>query len=174
MVPRLPTNRTGKRRRQIRRRQFLLRRRQQAHRSRKRAPATASRRSARWTCRLRWSPSPARSEGLGWALASLDRIWPGAEGEEHQQPAGNGEVLLKVQHLVAVGQVGVEQHGGENREDAEPYAREPCLPTDGEQEGAAKLDEDRQRQQGRGPRKSLHIGDGKVVASDLARSLEQK
>ena len=50
-----------------------------------------------------------------------------------------------MQHLVAVGQVGVEQDRGEDAENGERQGGEPRLSTDDEQEAAAKLDQDHQR-----------------------------
>ena len=75
-----------------------------------------------------------RRSGSSAPADAVDREPPGAEGHQHQQAAGDGEVLLEVEHLVAVGEVGVEQHRCDDAEYRQGQCGTAGLPADGERE----------------------------------------
>ncbi len=118
--------------------------------------------------------TPAGSVGSSTLTHRVDGVAAGAECEQHQQAAGDGEVLLEVQHLVAIGKIDVKEQGRDHAEDRERECGEARLPADHQQDPAAQLESDHQRQQRARHGEVLHVGDGRRVASHLAPALEEE
>jgi hypothetical protein len=92
-------------------------------------------------------PCPARRRGaraLG-GFASAARVQTeiaGTEGHQLEQPAHDGDVFQKVKQLVLIGDIAMKNERGRNREDRQNAAKDAYLPSENEQQAAAKLNDD--------------------------------
>ncbi len=67
--------------------------------------------------------------------------------EQHQKSAGDRQILLEMQELIAIAELGVEQDAAAMQKPASSSAANARLVADQHQQAAAELDRDRERQQ---------------------------
>ena len=72
-----------------------------------------------------------------------------AMGKQHEEPAGDRQILLEVEELVAVCKVHMEHYRRDDTEDRQRQSGTAGLPADGEEQPPTQLDGDRGRQIGR-------------------------
>src|SRR5262249_45916864 len=94
--------------------------------------------------------------------------------EQHEQSAGDRKILLEMQKLVAVAELGVEQHSRCNTEAGERKRSDARLIADQDQEPAPDLDRDGEGQQEARNPVCGHVGKRQLVASELAPGLMQE
>ena len=79
--------------------------------------------------------------------------------KQHEKPAGDRQILLEMQELVAVAEPRVKQDRGGDAEAREQQRGDAGLIAEQDQKAAAELDRDRERQQSARDAERLHVGD---------------
>ena len=94
--------------------------------------------------------------------------------EQHQEAAGDRQILLEMQELIAVAQLGVKQDRGGDAEPGQQQRRDPRPIADENQQAAAQFDRDRERQQFAAARRTPSCTSGSPIGGELGVGLVQE
>ena len=95
-------------------------------------------------------------------------------GKQHQQPARDRQVLLEMQELIAIAQLAVEQHGGGKAEARQQQRGGAGVIAANDQNAAAQLDGDGERQKLPGDAEGLLVSDSRRIGRKLAPGFVQE
>jgi hypothetical protein len=84
----------------------------------------------------------ASSRVVGQIEVLADRPVPRPGGGQRKKSAGDGQILLEVEQLIAIGKLPVEKQCGERAERGERDRRKARCQPGGDQQAAAELQED--------------------------------
>jgi hypothetical protein len=95
-------------------------------------------------------------------------------GEQHEEPAGDGQILLEMQELVVVAEFGVKQNRGRDAKAREEKGSRTGVVPAKDKKPATQFERNGERQQLGGDTERLHIGERRRIGGKLAKSLVQE
>src|SRR5262245_38838758 len=117
-------------------------------------------------------PSPdAWRPSASWQPQRVERPRAAAMRKQHEEPAGDRQILLEMQELIAIAEFGVKERGGGEAKPGEEKRGGAGVVTAEDQNCAPQLHGNRERQQLAGDAESLHVGERRRVARELAPGL---
>src|SRR5262245_61521739 len=120
-------------------------------------------------------PSPdTRRPSSSRRAQRIERPCAGAMGKQHEEPAGDRQILLEMQELIAIAELGVKKDGGEEAKSGEEERGGAGVVAAEDQSSAPQFDRDSKRQQLPGDAESLHIGERRRIGRELAPGLVQE
>src|SRR5215471_10297689 len=94
--------------------------------------------------------------------------------EQHEEPAGDRQILLEMQELIAIAEFGVKEHGGGEAKPGEEERGGAGVVAAEDQNSTPQFDRDGERQQLPGHAERLHVGERRRIARELAPGLVQE
>ena len=95
-------------------------------------------------------------------------------GEQHEKPAGDRQILLEMQELVAIAELGVKERGGDEAKPGKQQRGRTGVIAAEDENAAPQFDRDGERQQLPGHAERLHVGERRRIARELAPGLVQE
>src|SRR5262245_20450990 len=95
-------------------------------------------------------------------------------GKEHQESARDRQILLEMQELIAIAEFGVKEHGGGEAKPGEEQRGGAGVVAAEDENSASQFDGNHEQQQLPGDAESLHIGERRRIARELAPGLVQE
>ena len=97
--------------------------------------------------------------------------FPGPATASARNPPGDGQILLEVEQLIAIGKLPVEEQCRERAERGKRDRRKARCQPGGDQQAAAELEEDDGWEQRGRKSELLHVGHRRTIAVDQAPPL---
>jgi len=97
--------------------------------------------------------------------------FPGPATASARNPPGDGQILLEVEQLIAIGKLPVEEQCGERAERGKRDRRKARCQSGGDQQAAAELEEDDGWEQRGRKSELLHVGYRRTIVVDQAPPL---
>src|SRR5499433_1221529 len=94
--------------------------------------------------------------------------------KQHEEPAGDRQILLEMQELIAIAEFGVKEHGGGEAKPGEEERGGAGVVAAEDENCAPQFDRNRERQQLPGDAERLHIGERRRIARELAPGIVQE
>src|SRR5262249_27418925 len=103
----------------------------------------------------------------------VERPRAAAMGKQHQEPAGDRQILLEMQELIAIAEFGVKEDGGGEAEPGEEERGSAGVVAAEDQNSTPQFDRNGERQQLPGDAERLHVGERRRIRRELAPGLVQ-
>src|SRR5262245_21233419 len=94
--------------------------------------------------------------------------------EQHEKPAGDRQILLEMQELIAIPELGVKEDGGDEAKYGKQQRGRTGVIAAEDENSAPQFNRNSERQQLPGNAERLHIGERRRIARELAPGLVQE